>query len=152
MSTSPENPVLDNAARDRVREARARVAVESWENEGGHFPVLTRVATVSGHVSAVVRDEVTESADLAAMRASFLADFAGSRWVRAAASRAGPAAAMTGLAEANPIITPESKEQEMAKGQQRGNKEARKPKKIVPKTNVSQPSLKSGTVALIKAR
>lgn len=30
----------------------------------------------------------------------------------------------------------------MAKGQQRGNKEARKPKKAAPKSNVSKPSLK----------
>ena len=30
----------------------------------------------------------------------------------------------------------------MAKGQQRGNKEARKPKKAVPKSNVSAPSTK----------
>ncbi len=30
----------------------------------------------------------------------------------------------------------------MAKGQQRGNKEARKPKKVVPKSNMSKPSTK----------
>ena len=30
----------------------------------------------------------------------------------------------------------------MAKSQQRGNKEARKPKKVVPKTNVSNPTMK----------
>lgn len=30
----------------------------------------------------------------------------------------------------------------MAKSQQRGNKEARKPKKVVPKTNASNPTMK----------
>lgn len=39
----------------------------------------------------------------------------------------------------------------MAKGQQKSNKEARKPKKEKPKTNASQPSQK-GAVAQIKAR
>ena len=38
----------------------------------------------------------------------------------------------------------------MAKGQQRSNKEARKPKKEKPKTNAAAPS--RGTVADIKAR
>lgn len=38
----------------------------------------------------------------------------------------------------------------MAKSQQRGNKEARKPKKVVPKTNVSKPSLKGVLPNLIK--
>ena len=38
----------------------------------------------------------------------------------------------------------------MAKGQQRGNKEARKPKKAVPKSNVSKPSLKNAMPNLIK--
>lgn len=37
----------------------------------------------------------------------------------------------------------------MAKGQQRGNKEARKPKKAVPKSNVSKPSTK-GLLANLK--
>jgi hypothetical protein len=38
----------------------------------------------------------------------------------------------------------------MAKGQQRGNKEARKPKKEAPKKNASQPSLKNAVPNLIK--
>ena len=38
----------------------------------------------------------------------------------------------------------------MAKGQQRGNKEARKPKKIVPKSNVSKPSTKGALPHLIR--
>jgi len=38
----------------------------------------------------------------------------------------------------------------MAKGQQRGNKETRKPKKEAPKSNVSQPSLKGALPNLIK--
>lgn len=38
----------------------------------------------------------------------------------------------------------------MAKGQQRGNKEARKPKKVVPKKNASNPSIKGAVPNLIK--
>ena len=38
----------------------------------------------------------------------------------------------------------------MAKGQQRGNKEARKPKKIVPKPNLSKPSTKNVLPNLVK--
>ena len=36
----------------------------------------------------------------------------------------------------------------MAKGQQRSNKEARKPKKEKPKTNAAQPSQKGGSRGL----
>lgn len=39
----------------------------------------------------------------------------------------------------------------MAKGQRRGNKEARKPKKIVAKSNVAKPSTKGGLLSLIKS-
>jgi hypothetical protein len=47
-----------------------------------------------------------------------------------------------------PIFT---KEHEMAKGQQKGNKEARKPKKTAPpKPNASQPSLKGFTATALK--
>ena len=38
----------------------------------------------------------------------------------------------------------------MAKGQQTGNKEARKPKKIVPKQNASQPSQKGFAATVLK--
>lgn len=38
----------------------------------------------------------------------------------------------------------------MAKGQQRGNKETRKPKKAVPKLNVSKPSTKGALPSLVK--
>ena len=38
----------------------------------------------------------------------------------------------------------------MAKDQQRGNKEARKPKKVVPRKNASQPSTKSVLPNLMK--
>lgn len=38
----------------------------------------------------------------------------------------------------------------MAKGQQKGNKEARKPKKEKPKQNASQPSLKGFTATALK--
>ena len=38
----------------------------------------------------------------------------------------------------------------MAKGQLKGNKEARKPKKIVPRQNASNPSTKSGLSNLMK--
>ena len=39
----------------------------------------------------------------------------------------------------------------MAKGQQRGNKEARKPKKVVAKSNVSKPSTKGVVPNPVKA-
>ena len=39
----------------------------------------------------------------------------------------------------------------MAKGQKRGNKEPKKPKKIVAKSNVSKPSTKGMLPNLIKA-
>jgi hypothetical protein len=39
---------------------------------------------------------------------------------------------------------------DMAKGQQRSNKEARKPKKTVPKSNVSKPSTKNALPNLVK--
>jgi len=38
----------------------------------------------------------------------------------------------------------------MAKSQQRGNREARKPKKVALKTNVSKPSVKGALPNLIK--
>jgi len=38
----------------------------------------------------------------------------------------------------------------MAKGQQKGNKEARKPKKTVAKQTASQPSLKGFTASALK--
>ena len=45
----------------------------------------------------------------------------------------------------------DSKEQDMAKGQLRGNKETRKPKKTAPpKQNASQPSLKGAVPSLMK--
>lgn len=47
--------------------------------------------------------------------------------------------------------TPPAKDVIMAKGQQKSNKEIRKPKKEKVKTNASQPSAK-GAVAEIKAR
>ena len=43
-----------------------------------------------------------------------------------------------------------AKESVMAKGQQRSNKEARKPKKAKVKTNASQPSQKGGAGGLGK--
>ena len=45
---------------------------------------------------------------------------------------------------------PKEQGAEMAKGQQRGNKEARKPKKVVPKSNVSKPSTKGVLPSLVK--
>jgi hypothetical protein len=35
----------------------------------------------------------------------------------------------------------------MSKDRQKSNKEVRKPKKVAPKTNASNPSVKTGTVA-----
>jgi hypothetical protein len=44
-----------------------------------------------------------------------------------------------------------TKEHDMAKGQQKGNKEARKPKKTAPpKPNASQPSLKGFAATALK--
>lgn len=65
MPTHPESPL----PRD--------VAVESRENEGGPYPSLPSASIVPSNVSPVVRDQATESSDLAAMRERFLADFAG---------------------------------------------------------------------------
>jgi hypothetical protein len=45
----------------------------------------------------------------------------------------------------------EPKEHLMAKDRQRGNKETRKPKKTVPKSNVSKPSTKGVLPKLVKA-
>jgi hypothetical protein len=56
-------------------ESAAPAAVESWENEGGHFPVLSSVAIEPNDVSSLVRDQAAESEALAAMRAKFGFDF-----------------------------------------------------------------------------
>jgi hypothetical protein len=58
-----------------------------------------------------------------------------------------PPCAAPGACPPAPCFT---KEHDMAKGQQKGNKEARKPKKnVAPKQNASNPSLK-GIVACPK--
>jgi hypothetical protein len=59
-----------------------------------------------------------------------------------------PPVAAPGARLPSPIF---NKEREMAKGQQKGNKEARKPKKTAPpKPNASQPSLKGFTADALK--
>lgn len=77
MPNYPETSQSDDATADRPVEPRARVAVESWENEGGHFPSLSRLSTMPGNVSSPAPDQTSESPELAAMRAKFLADFSG---------------------------------------------------------------------------
>ena len=76
MTAIPENPIPDDAAANRPHEPRIRVAVESWENEGGHLPPRPS-AIAPSDISPVVLGQGMESGDLAAMRARFLADFAG---------------------------------------------------------------------------
>jgi hypothetical protein len=59
-----------------------------------------------------------------------------------------PQCAAAGARLPSPIF---EKEHDMAKGQQKGNKEARKPKKAPPpKQNASQPSLKGFTATALK--
>ena len=59
-----------------------------------------------------------------------------------------PHIAVSGACVPFPIF---KKEREMAKGQVKGNKEARKPKKTAPpKPNASQPSLKGFTATALK--
>jgi hypothetical protein len=77
MPTHPESWTPDDAVADRSRKPRTLVAVESWENEGGHFPSLASVSAVPIDSLPVVRTEATKSPDLTAMRAKFLADFVG---------------------------------------------------------------------------
>ena len=77
MPNHPETSLPDDAAGDRPAEPRTHVAVESWENEGGHFPSLPSLSTMPSNVSSPVPDQSSESPELAAMRAKFLADFSG---------------------------------------------------------------------------
>lgn len=77
MPNHPETSLPDDATVDRPAEPRTRVAVESWENEGGHFPSLPSLSTVPSNVSSPVPDPGSESPELAAMRAKFVADFTG---------------------------------------------------------------------------
>lgn len=77
MPNDPETSPLNDARVDRPAEPRTRVAVESWENEGGHFPSLPSLSTVPSNVSSPVPDQGLESRELAAMRAKFVADFTG---------------------------------------------------------------------------
>lgn len=77
MPKHSEISLPDDAAGDRPAEPKTRVAVENWENEGGHFPSLPSLVTVPSNVSSPVRDQTSESPELALMRAKFLADFSG---------------------------------------------------------------------------
>lgn len=53
------------------------VAVEDWENEGGQLRNLRSAAISPTDASQRARERPTPSAELAAMRTKFLADFAG---------------------------------------------------------------------------
>lgn len=77
MSTLPETSHRDGAATDRPAVPGTRVAVESWENEGGPFPSLPSLSMVSAAVPSSVPSGASENPARPAMRAKFLADFAG---------------------------------------------------------------------------
>lgn len=77
MPNHPETSLPDDATVDHPAEPRTHVAAESWENEGGHFPSLPSLSTMPSNVSSPVADQSSESPELAAMRAKFLADFSG---------------------------------------------------------------------------
>ena len=77
MPSDPKISPSDDARVSRPAEPRTPIAVESWENEGGHFPSLPGLATVPSNVSSPVPDQASESPELAAMRAKFVADFTG---------------------------------------------------------------------------
>ena len=77
MPNHPKISPSDDATVGCPTEPRTRVAVESWENEGGHFPSLPGLATVPSNVSSPVPDQTSESPELALMRAKFVADFTG---------------------------------------------------------------------------
>ena len=55
------------------------MAVERWENEGGHFPALQSVAMTPTDISSSILDGPAATAALIAMRHAFLADFAAGR-------------------------------------------------------------------------
>ena len=76
MTATPQNPIADGAAANPFSFPTTGVAVESWENEGGHFPPLPSVQRASSGSPSLIPVE-TKSSDLAAMRAKFLTDFAG---------------------------------------------------------------------------
>lgn len=77
MPTHPESPLPRTAAMDRSRASGIRVARESRETEGERYSPLPNVSIIPSNVSSVVRDQLGESDELAAMRARFLVDFAG---------------------------------------------------------------------------
>ena len=77
MTANPENQIRREAAADPPNEPKTAVAVENWENEGGHSPSLPNASITPSDVSPVVRDQATASDGLIAMRAKFFADFAG---------------------------------------------------------------------------
>ena len=74
MTTDPDRPAPDAATR-RPRERPAPVAVERWENEGGHLRGAAAAPIAPTDVSRP-RDPAADGDALGAMRAKFLADFA----------------------------------------------------------------------------
>ena len=54
------------------------MAVERWENEGGHFPALQSVAITPTDISSILNGPAATAA-LIEMRHAFLADFAAGR-------------------------------------------------------------------------
>lgn len=77
MPNRTETSFRTDAAADLSGELATAVAVESWENEGGHFPSFASVSITPSDVSTPVSDQTANSRELAAMRARFLVDFAG---------------------------------------------------------------------------
>ena len=97
MTDRPDSPIRESvfpghseASVDRMTSGRVpgsrsqgavarptRPAVERWENEGGHLQEPRSVAITPTDVSLRAPSPLPASAELAAMRARFLADFSG---------------------------------------------------------------------------
>jgi hypothetical protein len=78
MPPDPRDPTSGEAAANRRADRRTRVAVDGWENEGGRLSSPPRAPIAPSDISQAVSDPAAASGALAAMRASFLLDFAAS--------------------------------------------------------------------------
>lgn len=67
--------ISDRSMRNRISEPESLLAVQSWENEGGHFPDLRSVATQPSDTSQSIGKVAAAPENLAAMRARFRFDF-----------------------------------------------------------------------------
>ena len=76
MAANPDNPIPVGASAERRGEHGARPQVECRADAGGHLS-MPGASIIPSDVSQPVVDQSTRSGELAAMRAKFLADFAG---------------------------------------------------------------------------